>query len=75
VTVRTIDGRILESTVLHPRGSKERPLADREIEDKVRELARFGALRGPVDDVIAAVWQLDTMATIDPLIGALRVLA
>jgi 2-methylcitrate dehydratase PrpD len=48
VTVRTIDGRVLESTVLHPRGSKQRPLSDREIEDKVRELARFGALEAPV---------------------------
>ena len=71
-TVRTADGRILEATVLHARGSTERPLADPEIEAKVRDLARYGGFRGSVEDVIAAVWQLDTMTTIDPLIGVLR---
>lgn len=71
-TVRTTDGRRLEATVLHARGSTEHPLSDQEIEAKVRELARYGGFRGPVDDVIAAIWRLDTMATIAPLIGALR---
>jgi 2-methylcitrate dehydratase PrpD len=71
-TLRTTDGRTLEATVLHARGSTEYPLSDQEIEAKVRELARYGGFRGPIDDVIAAVWQLDTMATIAPLIGALR---
>jgi len=71
-TVRTIDGRVLESTVLHARGSIEQPLSDQDIGAKVRELARHGGLRGPVDDVIAAVWQLDAMATIAPLIATLR---
>jgi 2-methylcitrate dehydratase PrpD len=71
-TVRTTDRRRLEATVLHARGSTEHPLSDQEIEAKVRELARYGSFRGPIDDVIAAVWQLDTMTTIAPLIGALR---
>lgn len=71
-TVRTTDGRKLEATVLHARGSTEHPLSDQEIEAKVRELARYGGFRGPIDDVISAVWRLDTMATIAPLIGALR---
>ena len=70
--VRTTDGRRLEATVRHARGSTEHPLSDQEIEAKVRELARYGGFRGPIDDVIATVWQLDTMATIAPLIGALR---
>jgi 2-methylcitrate dehydratase PrpD len=71
-TIRTTDGRMLESTVHHARGSTERPLSDQDIEAKVRDLARHGGFGGPIDDVIAAVWQLDTMATIAPLIGALR---
>jgi hypothetical protein len=62
----------LEATVLHAKGSTEHPLSDQEIEAKGRELARYGGFRGPIDDVIATVWQLDTMATIAPLIGALR---
>ena len=72
-TVRTTDGRILESTVLHATGSTERPLSDQDIEAKVRELARYGGFRGSIEDVIAAVWRLDSMATIEPLIEALRV--
>jgi 2-methylcitrate dehydratase PrpD len=71
-TVRTIDGQTLESTVLHARGSIERPLSDHDIEAKVRELARHGAFAGQIDQVIAAVWRLDTMATIAPLIATLH---
>ncbi len=71
-TVRTIDGRVLEVTVLHARGSTEQPLSDREIEAKVQELARHGGFRGAVDDVIAGVWQLDEAATIAPLVGMLQ---
>jgi 2-methylcitrate dehydratase PrpD len=70
-TIRTIDGRVLTSTVLHARGSAERPLADQEIEAKVRELARYGAFQGSIDDAIAAMWQVDTMATLGPLLEAL----
>jgi 2-methylcitrate dehydratase PrpD len=70
--IRTTDGRTLESTVRHARGSIEYPLSDQDIEMKVRDLARHGDFRGPIDDVIAAVWQLDTMATITRLIEALR---
>jgi 2-methylcitrate dehydratase PrpD len=75
VAVRTIDGRVLESTVLHARGSTERPLSDQDIEAKVRELAVYGAFRRSIEQVIATVWQLDTMGTIEPLIAVLRVAA
>jgi 2-methylcitrate dehydratase PrpD len=71
-TVRTNDGRVLEATVLHARGSMERPLSDQDIEVKVRELAEHGGCGGAIDDVIAAVWQIDGMATVGTLIAALR---
>ncbi len=71
VTIRATDGRTLTSSVLHPRGSTERPLTDDEIAAKVRDLATYGGFSGPVDDVIAAVWQLGTMATVDPLMRLL----
>ncbi len=71
-TVRTTDGRSLTSTVLHAQGSSERPLSDADIEAKVRDLAHHGAFGGSIDDVIAAVWRLDSMTTIDPLIEGLR---
>jgi 2-methylcitrate dehydratase PrpD len=71
-TVHTTDGRALTATVLHARGSLEHPLTDPEIEAKVRELARYGAFAGAIDEVIVAVSRLDDMATINPLIAALR---
>jgi 2-methylcitrate dehydratase PrpD len=70
-TVRTVDGRTMTATVSHARGSMERPLSDQDIEAKVRDLAEHGAFQGSMDDVIAAVWRLDAMATIDPLIRLL----
>jgi 2-methylcitrate dehydratase PrpD len=71
-TVRTLNGRTLEETVLHARGSTEQPLFDQDIEAKVRELARHGAFSGRIDDVIAAAWELDKLGTIHPLIEAAR---
>jgi 2-methylcitrate dehydratase PrpD len=71
VLVRTHDGRALTATVLHARGSTERPLSDHEIAAKVRDLAADGGFQGSIDEVIAAVWQVDTMPTIAPLVGLL----
>jgi 2-methylcitrate dehydratase PrpD len=71
VLARTHDGRALTATVLHPRGSTERPLSDDEIAAKVRDLAADGGFQGAIDEVIAALWRLDTMATIAPLVRLL----
>jgi 2-methylcitrate dehydratase PrpD len=71
-TVRTHDGRVLKSTVAHAKGSATYPLSDAEIETKARDLAHHGDFGGSIDDVIAAVWRLDTMATIEPLVAVLR---
>jgi 2-methylcitrate dehydratase PrpD len=64
--VFTHDGRHLRTTVLHAKGSKERPLSDQEIEVKVRQQA---AVAG-VDQMIAAAWRIDTLADIGPLLCA-----
>ncbi len=66
-TLRMTDGRVLTSTVLHAQGSTEHPLPDAAIEAKVRDLGRFGAFGGSMDAVTAAVWGLDGMATVAPL--------
>jgi 2-methylcitrate dehydratase PrpD len=67
-SVRTHDGRQLEATVLHAKGSMEQPLSDREIEVKVRELAPLAG----IDALFAAVWQLDSLTDIGPLLSASR---
>jgi 2-methylcitrate dehydratase PrpD len=64
--VFTHDGRQLRTTVLHAKGSRERPLSDQEIEVKVRQQA---AVRR-IDDVIAAAWQIDTLADVGTLLCA-----
>ncbi len=69
--VRTVDGRVLTSTVAHALGSEQLPLSDQDIEAKVRDLARHGAFPGSIDEIIAAVWELASMTRIDPLLRLL----
>jgi 2-methylcitrate dehydratase PrpD len=71
--VRTVDGRTLIATVVHPRGSEVHPLSDEDIEEKVRDLARQGSFLGRIDDVIAAVWCLDTSRSLAGLLMPARV--
>jgi 2-methylcitrate dehydratase PrpD len=72
-TVRTWEGRVFETTVLHAKGSVEHPLSDREIEAKVRDLAEQGGFAGSIEEVIEAVWSIDTMPRIDRLVAAMSV--
>jgi 2-methylcitrate dehydratase PrpD len=71
-TLRMVDGRTLTATVAHPIGSLERPLSDRDIESKVRDLAAYGNFAGSIDAAIDAAWRIDTLATIDQLVETLR---
>lgn len=71
-SVLTTDGRRFERTVEHPRGSTEHPLSDQEIEEKSRDQARYGGFQGAIEDVITSIWTLDALATIDPLVRAMR---
>jgi 2-methylcitrate dehydratase PrpD len=59
VHVRTKRGETLDMHVKAARGSLEKPLTDREIEDKLRELARLGAPDVEVSRLIDAVWAMD----------------
>jgi 2-methylcitrate dehydratase PrpD len=61
VTVTTVDGRTMRQTALKPRGSIENPMSDRDLEEKVRNLAAFGGSGIPVDPIIDAVWRLDQL--------------
>jgi 2-methylcitrate dehydratase PrpD len=64
--VFTHEGRHLRTTVLHAKGSRERPLSDQEIEAKVRQQAAVAH----IDDMIAAAWRIDTLSDIGPLLCA-----
>lgn len=54
------DGTRLQREVTEPRGSLARPLRDEEIEQKLRELARYGQVDIDADRLIDAVWSLET---------------
>ncbi|MDP6708155.1 MAG: MmgE/PrpD family protein [Alphaproteobacteria bacterium] len=67
VTIRTVAGETVETTVRHARGSLDQPLGDREIESKVRALTTLGGAKADVDGLIEAVWSLDTSADVGAL--------
>ena len=72
VSVETIDGRTLTATVLHARGSLEQPLTDREIDDKVRKLAKFGDWPHDIDVLITAAWGMEEATDLRALMAATR---
>jgi 2-methylcitrate dehydratase PrpD len=59
VAVRTATGEMLTAHVAHARGSLARPLSDRELEAKLRDLAAYGAPGVEVERVIEAIWAID----------------
>lgn len=71
VVVTLEDGTGLVSAVPHGRGTPMRPLADGEIEDKLRRLAAHGCPGLDPSPLIDAVWALDR----SPDAGALMALA
>ena len=60
VTVRTVDGRMLQGRVDEPKGDPGNSLSRPEIEDKARRLAAYagGASEAEMTAVIARIWSL-----------------
>jgi 2-methylcitrate dehydratase PrpD len=71
VTLRLADGREFQRTVLHPRGSFERPMSDAELEEKFRDNADIGGFADRADAAIAALWALDAAPGVGKLMEAL----
>lgn len=71
ITVLLRDGRQLVKEVRHCIGSKERPMTDRQIEDKFAALADGILPAGDTAAVIATCWQLETLKDVATLIGRL----
>ena len=72
VTVRTKDGRTLETQILQAIGSIAQPLPDKAIEDKVRDLSGHGGSSGDIEAVIGAAWNIDRLDTVEPLLALLQ---
>jgi len=73
ITVRLSSGDVLTETVISPRGSLAAPLADRDIEAKLRDGVRNGRTDWDADRVIAAVWRLDAVNDMADLLHSLQV--
>ena len=59
VSLRTTSGEMRSAHIAHARGSLARPLSDRELEEKLRDLAAYGAPGVVAGRLIAALWTID----------------
>ncbi|CUQ65911.1 MmgE/PrpD family protein [Candidatus Nitrospira inopinata] len=73
ITVKTKGGKVYCRQVDHPLGHPQRPLSDREIEQKFRRLTAGKMRRSQVERVIEAVWGLERLAEINDVMPFLRV--
>jgi len=71
VTLRLADGREFQRSVLHPRGSFERPMSDAELEEKFRDNAAIGGFPDRAEAAIAALRALDEAPDVGALMEAL----
>jgi hypothetical protein len=56
------DGRTHAETVECALGSAERPLSDRNLDDKLRVLAEHGRFEGDTAKLLDTLWHLDNLA-------------
>ncbi len=59
VTVRLSAGRELSQMIEHARGGGDRPLADADLERKLKDLVEYGDSRCEPQPLIDAIWSLD----------------
>jgi 2-methylcitrate dehydratase PrpD len=67
VSLRTTSGDLLSAHIAHARGSIARPLSDRELESKLRELAAYGAPAVDAGQLIHSIWTLDKTENAAPV--------
>jgi len=72
VEIRMAGGKTLSVRCNHPRGSFENPLSRAEIEEKFRTYARDRLPATRIEEVIAAVNQLENLASVRTLMDLLR---
>ncbi|MGZ8153774.1 MAG: MmgE/PrpD family protein [Burkholderiales bacterium] len=72
VEAETTDGRTVKVRCDIPIGSPERPLTRAQVEGKFRTYARGRLPNAQIDEVIAAVWKLEEVASVRTLMDLLR---
>ncbi len=69
--MRTRDGRTFTHRVLHPKGTKQNPLSDADLEHKFRDMASLHMKDARIDRLLEQLWAIDRvqdMATLLPLL-------
>jgi 2-methylcitrate dehydratase PrpD len=61
ITIRLHDGREVEATIEHARGSLERPLTDTELEQKLITLAAYGCPALDPAPLVDVIWSLENV--------------
>jgi 2-methylcitrate dehydratase PrpD len=72
VILRLSSGDVLSEAVVSPRGSRDAPLTDSDLEAKLREGVRSGRSDWDADRVIDAVWRFDMVDDAGHLLQSLR---
>ncbi|HZI84441.1 MAG TPA: MmgE/PrpD family protein, partial [Casimicrobiaceae bacterium] len=60
VRIRLKEGRALDCRVAHALGSHERPMSDRDLEAKFRNLTAAALDASAIDAIVAGCWSLET---------------
>lgn len=69
--VTLADGTVLESHVVHARGSQARPMSDSDLDAKFADLARIGLDPAQADKLRELCWQVGSLTDVGTAIGAL----
>jgi 2-methylcitrate dehydratase PrpD len=73
LTIETTDGRVLRDEQYYPKGFPQDRLSDAELEEKFRTLAGQVLPPRQVDALAAAIWRLDALPDVRPLVKGLVV--
>lgn len=71
VEIRTRDGRALTHRVLHPKGTKQNPLSDNDLEQKFRDMASTRMKDAQIDRLLGHLWAIDRMPDVSALLPLL----
>ena len=72
VTIRTIDGKEFTKQLDYPKGDPRNPLTDKEIEEKFSALASPIMSKAAQRKIMKAVWELEKLESVSPLMHMLR---
>ena len=72
VSIRLRTGATLEKFVEHAYGGPARPMADADLETKLRQLAEYGGVRRELAPLIDALWSLERAADVAAVMALAR---